>query len=97
MTTKTVTLDFGVPDVTATITFEEEPPRGPDACPMCSEATGSEPAFLTACSRCQDSATECSTCNPAVIDDAPTREANGGDGWWWDCMSDDAARMWDFK
>ena len=26
MTTKTVTLDFGVTDVTATITFEEEPP-----------------------------------------------------------------------
>ena len=38
MTTKTVTLDFGVPAVAATVTFEEEPPRGPDACPMCSEA-----------------------------------------------------------
>lgn len=29
-------------------------------------------------------------------DDVPAREANES-GWWWDCMSDDAARMWDFK
>jgi len=31
-----------------------------------------------------------------VNDDVSAREANES-GWWWDCMDDDAARMWDFK
>lgn len=68
MTTKTVTLDFGVTDVTATITFEEEPP-------------GARPA---------------ADWMAVVNDDVSAREANES-GWWWDCMNDDAARMWDFK
>ena len=67
-TTKTVTLDFGVTDVTATITFEEESP-------------GTRPA---------------ADWMAVVNDDVPAREANES-GWWWDCMNDDAARMWDFK
>ena len=106
MTTKTVTLDFGVTDITATVTLVDEPPRGPMACPMCSEAADSELTRMTMCSRCQDSASDCAACTqPAVTeadyqavvnDDVPAREA-GESGWWWDCMDDAAARMWDFK
>ncbi len=102
-TTKTVTLDFGVPAVAATVTFEDELPQGPTGCPMCSEVTASEPAFLTMCARCQDSAADCATCAPpaadwlaVVNDDVPAREAGEG-GWWWESMDDAAARMWDFK
>ena len=106
MTTKTVTLDFGTTGIEATVTLVDEPPRAPMACPMCSEAADSELTRMTMCSRCQDSATECSTCTPpavtaadyqaVVIDDVPAREA-GEAGWRWDCEPDDAARMWDFK
>lgn len=67
-TTKTVTLDFGVPTVAATITFEEESPGARTAADWMA----------------------------VVNDDVPAREANES-GWWWDCMNDDAARMWDFK
>lgn len=70
MTTKTVTLDFGVTDITATVTFEDESPWKP----------GARPADWLA----------------VVNDDVPAREANES-GWWWESMSDDAARMWDFK
>lgn len=68
MTTKTVTLDFGVNTITATITFEDESPAARPAADWMA----------------------------VVNDDVPAREANES-GWWWDCMSDDAARMWDFK
>lgn len=71
MTTKTVTLDFGVTDVTATITFEDESPWKPCARPAADWMA-------------------------VVNDDVSAREANES-GWWWDCMNDDAARMWDFK
>lgn len=70
-TTKTVTLDFGVTDVTATITFEDESPWKPCARPAADWMA-------------------------VVNDDVSAREANES-GWWWDCMNDDAARMWDFK
>ena len=70
-TTTTVTLDFGVPAVAATVTFEDESPWKPGA------RTAADWMAVT-------------------HDDVPAREANES-GWWWDCMSDDAARMWDFK
>lgn len=103
MSTKTIHLDFGDDNIEATVTFEDEPPRGPMACPMCSEAADSELTRMTMCSQCQDSASDCATCAPpaadwlaVVNDDVPAREANEG-GWWWESMDDDAARMWDFK
>ena len=107
MNTKTIQLDFGDDNIEATVTFEDEPPRGPMACPMCSEAADSELTRMTMCSRCQDSASDCAACTqPAVTeadyqavvnDDVPAREA-GESGWWWDSMEDDAAaRMWDFR
>ncbi len=68
MTTKTVTLDFGVPTVAATVTFEDESPGARTAADWMA----------------------------VVNDDVPAREANES-GWWWDCMDDAAARMWDFK
>lgn len=68
MTTKTVTLDFGVPTIAATVTFEDESPGARTAADWMA----------------------------VVNDDVPAREANES-GWWWDCMDDAAARMWDFK
>lgn len=107
MTTKTVTLDFGDDNIEATVTFVDEPPRGPMACPMCSEAADSELTRMTMCSRCQDSASDCAACTqPAateadyqavVNDDVSAREASE-DGWWWDTMEEDAAAaMWGFR
>jgi hypothetical protein len=104
MTTKTVTLDFGDDNIEATVTLVDEPPRGPMACPMCSEAAVSELTHVTMCSRCQDSASDCAACTPPAVteadyqavvnDDVSAREA-GEDGWWWE--DDTAARMWDFR
>ena len=62
--TKTISLDFGIPDVEATITFEDEPPREPAGCPMCAEVAASEPTRMTMCSRCGDDAADCATCTP---------------------------------
>lgn len=99
--TKTVSLDFGIPDVVATITLEEEPPRPPTACPMCSEAAGSELIYQTMCSQCQDSAAECSTCTPpaGALEEGPV-QPEGPDGrsqGWYVADEDAAAAMWDFR
>ena len=99
--TKTISLDFGVPDVVATITFEDEPPREPVGCPMCSEAAVSELAFLTMCSQCQDSAAECSTCTPPAVTlgEVPAKAEAPGDraqGWYL-ADEDAAAAMWGFR
>mgnify|MGYP007014607740 CR=1 FL=1 len=99
--TKTVSLDFGIPDVVATITFEDEPPREPVGCPMCSEAASSELTFLTVCSQCQDSAAECAICAPTVgtLEEGPVQpEGPDGRGQGWYVGDEDAAAaMWDFR
>ncbi len=81
--TKTVSLDFGVPDVVATITFDVEPPRELVGCPMCAEAAVSELAHMTMCSQCGDDASDCAACTPpavesvyaAIIHDGPDCDA----------------------
>lgn len=99
--TKTIRLDFGVPDVEATITFEEEPPREPVGCPMCSEAAASELAFLTMCSQCGDDAADCATCTPPAVTGgvvpAQQEEPDTRAQDWYIAEEDTAAEMWDFR
>lgn len=99
--TKTISLDFGIPDVEATITFEDEPPRAPEACPMCTAAAASELAFLTICAQCGDDAADCATCTPPATNpgevpaqqEEPDTRAQG----WCIAFQDAAAEMWDFR
>ena len=99
--TKTVSLDFGIPDVVATITLEEEPPRPSISCPACSEAASSELTYQTMCSQCQDSAAECSACGPpaGTLEEGPVQpEGPDGRGQGWYVGDEDAAAaMWDFR
>lgn len=95
MNTKTIHLDFGDDNIEATVTFEDEPPRGPMACPMCSEAADSELTRMTMCSRCQDSASDCAACTQPAVTEAdyqavvndddphgrPVSPAGGGTAW----------------
>lgn len=99
--TKAVSLDFGVPYVTGTVTIEQEEPREPVGCPMCSEAAVSKLAFLTMCSQCRDDAADCATCTPPAVTGgvvpAQQEEPDTRAQDWYIAEEDTAAEMWDFR
>ena len=99
--TKTVSLDFGVLDIVATVAREDEPPREPIGCPMCSEAAVSELTHMTMCSQCQDSAAECATCGPPAValEEGPVQPEGPDDRprGWYVADEDAAAAMWGFR